>query len=407
MKPKKWIYSASTVLALAVVAAWAFAPRSIEVEVAAATVGRFEMAVEEDGKTRLSERYVVSTPLTGRLSRIELREGDAVTEGMTMAMVAPALPAMLDERGRRELRARLEGAEAGVEGAVARQGRARVALQQARNEAWRTEQLAQQGFISVTRLDSDRLAAQAASKELEAATAQLHVATHDVEQARAALSIGLQAPGASAMRGFPLRSPIAGQVLRVLQSSESAVTLGTPLVELGDTSKLEIVAELLTTDALAVQPGSAVAIERWGGPRLLQGRVTRIEPSAFTKVSALGVEEQRVRVLIAITSPREQWVALGDGFRVGVRIITLAQEQALQVPVSAVFPVAAAGAEGATPAYAVFAMVEGRARTVRVSLAGRNGVTAWLREGLSPGTRVIVYPPSGVLDGARVRERKV
>lgn len=407
MKPKTWIYSVSALLALAVVAAWAFAPRPIEVELAPAMVGRFEMSVEEDGKTRLAERYVVSSPLAGRLSRIELHEGDAVAEGATVALLTPALPSLLDERGRRELRARLEGAEAAVEGATARQGRARVVLEQARNEAWRSEQLAQQGFIAATRLESDRLAARAAVKELEAATAQLHVASHDVEQARAALGTGLQPPGLTSGRGFAVRSPIAGQVLRVLQANESTVALGTPLLELGDTSRLEIVAELLTADALAVRQGSSVVVERWGGPQVLQGHVTRVEPSAFTKVSALGVEEQRVRVVIDLSSPREQWLALGDGFRVGVRVITLVQEQVLQVPVSAVFPLAAVDAEAKAPVYAVFAMEEGRARTVRVSLAGRNGSTAWLRDGLSPGAHVIVYPPSAVRDGARVRERKV
>jgi len=404
---KTWMYTAGAVLALALAAAWAFAPRPIEVELASAMQGRFEMSVEEDGKTRLADRYVVSAPLSGRLSRIELREGDAVAEGTTMALLTPSLPAMLDERSLRELRARLEAAEAGVEGATARHGRARVALEQAGNDARRSEQLAQQGFIAATRLEADRLAAQAAVKEVEAATAERHVAGHEMEQARAALSLVRQAPGAATARGFPVRSPIAGQVLRVLQASESAVALGTPLLELGDTSKMEIVAELLTTDALAARPGSAVVIERWGGPLLLQGRVARVEPSAFTKVSALGVEEQRVRVLIAISSPREQWKALGDGFRVGVRIITQVQEEALQVPVSAVFPVPAAETQAGAPGHAVFAVDGGRARMVRVTLAGRNGVNAWLPEGLALGTRVIVYPPAAVKDGARVRERKV
>jgi HlyD family secretion protein len=404
---KTMIYSTSALLALVAAATWAFAPRPIEVELATATQGRFEMTVDEDGKTRLADRYIVSAPLTGRLSRIELREGDAVAEGTTMALLTPALPSMLDERSLRELQARLEAVQAGVEGAAARHGRARVALEQARNDALRSEQLAQQGFIAATRLEADRLAVQAAEKEVEAATAERHVASHEVDQARAALSLLRQPAAALAGRGFLVRSPIAGQVLRVLQSSEAVVTLGTPLLELGDVRKMEIVAELLTTDALAARPGSPVLIERWGGPQVLQGRVTRVEPAAFTKISALGVEEQRVRVLIGISSPPEQWQALGDGFRVGVRIITQAQEQALLVPVSAVFPLPAGATKGGEPGYAVFALEGGRARLLHVSLAGRNGVSAWLREGLSPGTRVIVYPPAAVQDGARVRERKV
>jgi HlyD family secretion protein len=205
-------------------------------------------------------------------------------------------------------------------------------------------------------------------------------------------------------------------VLRVLQTSEATVALGTPLIELGDTSRLEIVAELLTTDALAAHPGSRVRIERWGGPADLEGRVRTVEPAAFTKVSALGVEEQRVRVLIDLTSPHEQWQALGDGYRVGVRIVTLAQEAALQVPVSAVFPLPAdathdaasdGGGAGKDATHAVFVVDGGRARQVSVELGGRNGSMAWIRGGLALGQRVIVYPPASIRDGIRVSARKV
>jgi HlyD family secretion protein len=191
-------------------------------------------------------------------------------------------------------------------------------LQQAQNEQQRTEQLAGQGFIAPTKLDTDRLAALAAQKELDAAVEERHVAGHEVDQARAAL-IAVRSPDRG--RRFVLRSPTAGRVLRVAQPSETTVALGTPIIEVGDTQALEVVAELLTTDALQAQPGSRVVIERWGGSGLLEGRVRRVEPAAFTKVSALGVEEQRVNV--RSTSRRHRpWRALGDGFRVGVRIVS-------------------------------------------------------------------------------------
>jgi HlyD family secretion protein len=191
--------------------------------------------------------------------------------------------------------------------------------------------------------------------------------------------------------------------------------LGTPLLEVGDIAQLEVVAELLTTDALKASPGSRVIIERWGGPGTLEGRVTRVEPGAFTKVSALGVEEQRVRVIVGLTSPAQQWKALGDGYRVSVRIVTLAQDNALQVPVSAVFPLSAQadasgpgnGAADAAPRHAVFVADGGRARLTPVLLGGRNGSMAWLRSTLAPGTQVIVYPPPAVRDGVRVAARKV
>jgi HlyD family secretion protein len=302
----------------------------VEVEVAPVTQGRFEISIEEDGKTRLADRFLVSAPLAGRVSRITLREGDPVGADGVVATLTPVLPAMLDERTLRELQARVEGAQANVQRAATRVERAQVGL----------------------------------------------------------------------------------------QNSEASVALGTPLLELGDISRLEIVAELLTPDALAAQPGSRVVIDRWGGPSTLEGRVTRTEPAAFTKVSALGVEEQRVRVLIEITSPPEQWKALGDAFRVGVRIVTLAQPDAVQVPVSAVFPLqeadndadggdAADGGAANRSRYGVFVVDRGHARIAPVVLAGRNGSAAWVRSGLAPGASVIVYPPAAVHDGVRVAARKV
>ncbi len=412
MKRKTWIASAAGVALLALALAWAFAPRPVEVELAAVTQGRFETTIDEDGKTRLTDRYVVSAPLAGRLARITLREGDPVGAEMAVAMLTPVLPALQDERTQRELRARVQAAEDNVQRSASRHQRAQVALEQARIEVRRSEQLAQQGFIAPTKLDADRLATQAAERELEAAAAERRIAGHDLEQARAAL--GAVQPGASAAsRGFAVRAPVAGRVLRVLQASETTVALGTPLLELGDTARLEVVAELLTTDALTAHPGSRVRIERWGGPGTLEGRVRAVEPAAFTKVSALGVEEQRVRVLIDLMSPREQWQALGDGYRVGLRIVTLAQEGALQVPVSAVFPLPGEPAApdgvaaGERPAHGVFVVEGGHARQVPVLLGGRNASAAWIRGGLATGQQVIVYPPPAVRDGVRVKARQV
>jgi HlyD family secretion protein len=413
MKHKTWFYVAAIVLALVFTLAWAFAPRPVQVETAPVTQGRFETTIDEDAKTRLADRYVVSAPLTGQLARIALREGDTVSADAVVATLTPALPTMLDERTLRELQARVEGAQANLERAATRIGRAKVAVEQANNETRRSEQLAKQGFVAPTKLETDRLAALAAQKEVEAAAAERHVAMHDLEQARAALTAIRQPANGATARGFAVRSPVAGQVLRVLQTSEATVALGTPLMELGNTGQLEVVAELLTTDALSAQPGRRVIIERWGGAATLEGRVTRVEPAAFTKVSALGVEEQRVRVLIEITSPREQWTALGDGFRVSVRIITVAQDKAIQVPVSAVFPLPAdapdepSGVGSAQTRFAAFVLDAGRARMVPVVLGGRNGRTAWVRSGLQPGAQVIVYPPATIKDGIRVTARKV
>lgn len=400
MKNQTWVLAVAGTLAVVAVLGWAFAPRAQAVETANASVGVFEATVEEDGKTLLRDRYLVSAPLAGLLARSPLREGDSVAAGAVVATLTPLLPTLTDARTLREQQLQVQIAQAQVLRAQARLEGAQVALMQTRNEAQRSEQLVGQGFVSRTKLDNDRLTNQAAQKELEAATQERRIATHDVEQAKAALQ-AVQHAGAAGGSGFSVRAPVAGRVLRVLQASESTVALGTPLLELGNVAQLEVVAELLTTDALLVKPGSAVVVERWGGNGELRGRVRMVEPGGFTKVSALGVEEQRVKVHIDIETPHEQWQALGDGYRVSVRIVTLRREQALQVPVSAVF--SRADATG----MAVLVVEGGRAWLRPVQLGGRNGSSAWLTGGLQAGEQVIVYPPATVKDGSRVTRREV
>ena len=440
MERKTWLIGGGVALALALAVAWAFAPKPVEVELAAVTQGPFETTIDEDGKTRLADRYVVSAPLAGRLTRITLKEGDAVAVGTPLATLNAVLPAMLDGRTRRELRARVAAALDNVSRATSRTAQAQVSLDQANNEVRRSEQLVQQGFIAPIKVEADRLTTLGAQREVEGAAAARRKATHELEQTQAALG-AVQPPGAGAGAGaaagadgsagaFTVRAPSAGRVLRVLQSSEGAVSVGTPLIEVGDTQRMEVVTELLTTDALAARAGSRVVIERWGGPVALEGRVRSVEPAAFTKVSALGVEEQRVRVLIDITSPRASWQALGDGYRVSVRIVTLSEANAVQVPVSAVFPLpdsatsatSASSARSATAAsasaidgtvragvparHAVFVVDEGRARQTAVVLGARNGNAAWIHSGLTTGQQVIAYPPATVRDGLRVAARK-
>lgn len=407
--------AAGAALAAALLA-WAFAPRPVAVELAEAHMGPFETTLEEDARTRLAERWVVSSPLAARLARIALREGDEVRAGDTLARLQPVASPLLDERSRREQQARVEGAQAALALAGKRVEGARVALERSRDELRRSEQLAQQGFVAPTKLSGDRLAQQAAQKDLEVAIEGQHVAQHDLEQARVAL--GMARGGVPAGAPVELRAPVAGRVLKVHVSSEATVAPGAPLLDIGDLSRLEVVAEMLTAEALQARPGSAVRIERWGGAADLQGRVRRIEPAAFTKVSALGVEEQRVNVLIDITSPREQWQALGEGFRVVVRVLTRSEPRVLKVPVGAVFPLtpaaaAAQASSGATPAapgaagqgFAVFVADGGRARLQPVQLRARNGSEAWIGRGLQEGTRVIVYPAAGLRDGDRITTR--
>lgn len=405
-KARIWIIGGVALAATAALLVWAFAPRPLQVELATASVGRFERSIDEDGRTRVRDRYLVSAPLAGRLSRIALREGDAVTPDTVLATLTPALSPMLDARSGAQLAARVEAADANVARARTRIARARTALALARNTLKREEALAKDRYIAANQLDTDRLAVRAAEQELQSAEQERHVAGHELEQARAALAAVRDADDGSA---FAVRAPVAGQVLRVIQTSAGTVALGTPLLEIGDTAGMEIVAELLTGDALQATPGTPVRIERWGGAASLAGKVRRVEPAGFTKISALGVEEQRVNVLIDITSPPEQWRALGDGYRVGVRIVALARDDVLRVPVSAVFPsvLPRTQANGdAAREMAVFVVDAGQARLRTVEVGGRNGEEAWIVSGLRAGERVILYPGDAVEDGARVQARK-
>lgn len=404
MIARRWLYIGGSVAALAAVMAWAFAPRPLAVETAAVTTGRFETAVEDDGKTRLVDQYLVSAPLAGLVSRIDLREGDPVAAGDVVAHLRPAYAPLLDERTRRQQQAQLGAAQAQVAAATAAVERANLALTRARHDYQRAEQLGQAGFVAPSRLESERVAAQAAQRELDSARAQRQVALHDVEQARAALDAGAR-PSSSASAVFRVRAPVGGRVLRVVQASEAVVPLGAPLIELGDPGRLEVVAELLTSDAIQASPGSPVRIDRWGGPPL-RGRVRRIEPAAFTKISALGVEEQRVRILIDIVDADAAKAGLGVGYRVNARIITSSHDLVRKVPVSALFPLP--GNSGADAAgLGVYLVRDSRAQLAPVRLGGRNEREAWVQQGLATGDQVIVYPSEEVRDGARVRVRDV
>ena len=394
MSKGKWAWVAAALAALGALA-WAFAPRPVPVEAADVRLGRFEQAIEEDGQTRLKDRYTISAPLAARLARITLREGDSVAAGDIVAVLTPVLSSMVDDRSAHEAAARLRGAAAGIARADAGLERSKVALEEARLDLQRNEKLAGDGFVSASRLDASRLGLAGAQRELDAARAARDVAVHERELAAAALRPA--AAGANTGRPLAVRSPVAGLVLRGPLQSEATIAPGTALLDVGDLARIEVSAELLTTDAVQVRPGTRTVIERWGGPPL-EGRVRLVEPAAFTKISALGIEEQRVKVLIDIVDPVDARRSLGDGFRVGVRVITLSRDEALLLPAGALFP-----HDGG---FAVYALEGARARLRPVELGGRNATAAWVRKGLSAGDKVILYPPAGVADGKRVQLRK-
>ncbi|KRI00693.1 efflux RND transporter periplasmic adaptor subunit [Curvibacter sp. PAE-UM] len=392
---RKKLWTGGSVLLAVLLLVWAFWPQATEVELGAVSRGPFERAVQEDGKTRLRERYVVSTPLTGRVQRIALKQGDSVARDAVLATLWPVMPGLLDERARQEQNERIGAMEAAVRRASANVERARAALDQAVADLKRSETLAQQGFVSPTQNETGRLTVRLRQKELDSARQEEDATGHELAQARIAIRTFSQG-GTTAQRSWAIKSPVTGKVLKVSQQSESLVQAGTPLLELGDPGDLEVVVDLLTEDAAQVKPGTPATLANWGGAQLLQARVRLVEPAAFTKISALGVEEQRVNVVLDILSPREQWNALGDGYKADVRIVVQTEKDALKVPVSALFP---SGARAA-----LYAVEGGRARLHEVEVLARNGSEAWVKSELAPGTEVILFPPSSLKDGERVQK---
>jgi HlyD family secretion protein len=419
MKRSTWALVATGSVAVAALLAWAFAPRPVPVSVARASIGAFETAIEEEGRTRVRERHVVAAPLSGRLWRITLQEGDAVEAGAVLARIDAQPAPLQDARALREARARVAVAQAAWRRAGTQVEAAQVTVAQADNAAQRSAQLRQDGFVSSAQADADRLSVLAAQRALQIARDGERLARQELDQARAGLAPG----GAGGAEGgqVEVRAPVAGRVLRLIASSQTPVSAGAPLLELADLTHLEVVAELLTADAARVTAGAPARLEDWGGIGALAGRVRRVEPAAYTKVSALGVEEQRVEVLIDLQADpagaSRPLPVLGDGWRVRVRLPTLQVAQALTVPVSAVFPwpqdappwavaaLAAVPGDEATR-MGVFVIESGRARLRPLHVGARNGALAWVRGGLAAGETVVVYPSSTVADGVRVTVRE-
>jgi HlyD family secretion protein len=366
---------------------------------AAVTRGPLRVTIDEDGRTRVKERYVVSSPLSGRLGRVTLKAGDSVEAGKTvLCAIEPGEPEPLDVRSRAQAEARIKAAEAGREQAVANLDRARAADGLAVHEAERVKGLVNTAAVSRQDFDTAEHRATIAREEMRAAGFALKIADFELEQARAALLHAQSSEGAEGGAHFEIRSPVNGRVLRVLQESATVVAPGMKLVELGDTADLEIEIDVLSTDAVRIRPGARVLIEHWGGDVPLEARVRLVEPAAFTKVSALGVEEQRVWVIADFTDPADGRRTIGDAFRIEARIVVDESDSALQVPAGAVFR----QGEG----WAAFAARDGRAALRPLRIGRRNDAAIEVLDGLTEGDTVILHPSDKIADGVRIRARK-
>ncbi len=413
-KRRRWI---PWILALALIVALGFGlrPRPAQVETAEAAYGPLQSTVSEEGKTRIRQRYVIASPVNGQLRRVPFKPGAAIGASDVVAVIEPMAASPLDLRSRALAEARRDAAGAALE-------KARAALELAGTERARVENMLRDGTVSPQELDAARLRETNAARDVVVAEGQLRSAEAELvastafvaestpiaevrppprstSPAASAALEGQPTPPVPAQQPVTLTSPVAGRILRVFQESERPVSAGTPILEVGDPSDLEVVIELLSRDGAALQPGARVILEQWGGEEPLDARVRLVEPAAFTKISALGVEEQRVYVVADITTPLEERASLGDNFRVEARVVVWETDRTLKVPTSALFR------RGST--WAALVIRDGRAVQVPVEAGRSSGTEVEVLSGLAEGEKVILYPGDRIKPGQRVREMDV
>ena len=389
LKHPRLIASVLVVAGILAVALW---PKAIEVDVVRVERGPMRVTIDEEGETRVRERFVVSAQVSGRLERIELEPGDVVVRGKTVvARLIPAAPPLLDPRASAELSARAEAARAAVGQAQADRERAAAAVARAQSSLRRQQQLTEAGAISRDELEIAQTTLRTVEEALRAAEFAVARAERELQAARSRL-----APSAAGGRPVDVIAPVSGVVLKRQRESEMVVPVGEPLLEIGDPANLEIVADLLSTDAVRVPPGAPVLIEQWGGNHPLNARVRRIEPSGFRKISALGVEEQRVNVIIDLVDGAAAR-QLGDGYRVEVRVVIWRDDAALKAPIGALFR--------RGDQWAVFVVDTDVARLQTVQLGQRNDTEGQIAGGLAEGQTVVLHPPDTLQDGIRVKIR--
>ena len=395
---KRWIKRIVGVcIALGAVVALVLAarPAPVAAEIAKARRGAMQVTIDEAGRTRVRDRYVVLAPLPGDLTRITLRAGDEITRGQTLARIVPQAPTLLDPRSRAEATARLRTAQSALLQAQANVAHAQLSLEHAQGDAERMQKLAANGTVNPDDAAHTQFEVNLRTQELASAQFGAQTAAHEVEMATAVLA----RYGSPSQRGdaFEIASPIDGRVLRVIQSSAGTIAPSTPLVELGDPREMEVVVDVLTEDAVRIPPHAKVVLDRWGGPWPLDAHVRLVEPSAFTRLSALGVEEQRVSVVIDFDDPLQRRAALGDGYRVEARIVSWENADVVAIPSSAAFR--------RVDGWAVFVADQGRARLQKVEIGQRSTNEVQILSGLSEGQEVILHPSDKVEDGARIAAR--
>lgn len=390
---KKQIFIPLIAVFIILLVVWGFLPSPIPVNVDQARVDLLEVTIEDEGRTQVADRYTVSSPVTGYCLRIQYEVGDTVTANQELFQVQP-VPDLISARQREVAQAQLRAAESRLELTRENLNLAGEEKRMADLELERIQTIFDEGIGSEQGLDNARLTARRAAAQMASSEFSLNIAGHEVEAAESALR-SFQASGGQEQ--VAIGAPVNGRLLKIHQESEGTVQAGTPIMEIGDPSSLEIKVDLLSTDVVRVRAGTPVRIKRWGSDTVLDGIVRVVEPSGYTRVSALGVEEQRVPVIVDILSPRQQWQALGDGYRVVVEFMIWQGDNVLQVPSSSLFRT---GEE-----WGLFSVDEGAARFRKVEVGYQSGLNTQIIDGLAAGETVLTHPDERIEDGVRVEIR--
>lgn len=391
----KTLIWATLLVAVGLVATFAMFPKPVEVESATAIIKPLRVTVQEDGKTRIREKYIVYAPVAGRVSRIELKPGDRCDEQTLLAVILPSDPAILDARARAEAEARVQAAEAAKLRAASNEEQAKINHELNETKLNRANSLLPSKAISRDEYDVLKAQTSASAQATKTATFDTEIAKYELEMSLAAVKQFSQSDDEKTAAPFEIYSPIVGKVLRVFQESSTVVSVGEPLLEIGDPRNLEIEIDVLSTDAVRTQPGAELTIEHWGGDTPLAGNVRVIEPRAFTKISSLGVEEQRVNIIADIVEPPERIASLGDGYRIEARITVNQLNQALLIPNSALFR--------HQREWHVLTIVGNRAQLQGVAIGLQNDTHTQITDGLRADDRVIIYPSDTLKPGSAVR----
>ncbi len=395
-KRKIIVISVAALVVLAIL--YGFLPKPVTVDFARLKRGPMAVTVDEEGKTRVIDRFEISAPVAGFARRIELDVGDAVKKGQVVAELEPLRSEVLDPRSHAEATARVSAARAALSAAEESARAAKAEADYAEAEFDRISNLYGGGYVSADRFDRAEADHRRAQANLQSANFSVKVAKFELDAARTALRYSAAGNGAEGRETVLLKTPVDGRVLKVLHESEGKVEAGEVLIAIGNPRTIEVEVDVLSDDAVRIKPGMRVLFDRWGGEEPLEGEVKRVEPAGFTKISALGVEEQRVLVISGITSPPEEWERLGDGYRVEASFIIWEGEDVLQIPESALFR----HADG----WAAFVVENRKARMRAVELGHRSGLSAEVVSGVEAGETVITHPSDTIEDGTHVRLRQ-